>query len=970
MFRITDLTVKCYFWLPNSIQNQVQNWSLSNAKNRLSKRLGGFTGGNLLKGVNIIKGYPFYYYQAAPSNWAELVFESKSDMQEYIRGSKTEVQKYIGRQVEYDETDVDPVLRFLIEKKIRNCSMIDVNISDDDVGQSIYDVTMKDINPSTAPTIYPSPLVAAIDGEMYSPEITNFPDMLRLDCPIRMFSYVTQELGKPETRKNYCIVIGDCIPVKDTIVYVVRTEKELIEKLCNLIIETDPTILTGYNIHAFDFEYLNTRLAIYAGRLKCLDRCAANTFSDFTHIAGPRGAKYTTIDMKGRLIFDMILFYRDFLPDRLKSYKLDSVCEHYGLETKKQDMPYRDLNMIFRDSDCHDPTAASRMVKAVEYCVQDAYLCILLMEKKNVFGSCCGFSTVVGLNPDQIITKGQIAKGDAFLLRYARWYSEVGRIILTRRTNTEIKYDGGYVRCYKPGFHKNVACADVQSMYPSLMKGLNLCPTTLRDVNDDEDSTDNIVEVRYRTIERTTKFQIEADTMIEDTYSDHSDSDDEVAEAEIPKKKSSKLNDIIEITKDVVQTFRFVSDSVRVGLIPMAIKELLSERKKRRDEMKTTTSAEKIADLDAEQNALKIMANSLYGAMGNQFPRCRSCVEVASSVTTMGQNAIKSVNRYFKNLGNVVIYNDTDSVMFRSDAICKELYRGREATDYDRLRDEHYKIIRKMNPGAPDEGVMPKSLVMECEKFIIAGIYLKPKMYILWTYDGRTPDGKLKVKMVPKGVPLARRDCCGALLVVYEALIISIYEEVGYVDSLQIVLSFLEGFESLDFSQFVTVSRYRGSYKSANAPMAVLANKMISFGLPVAAGDRLSYVIYTTDEWEENPRTKPSPSMRYATKEMLPSIEGARIDYVYYFTNRIASRLHGVFSVCFPELKDVECTKDPDDGTIGDCIERCRTLVNKERSFDEAITYLSRAIRKLKKITKGLERTPTESIRDLYMSKR
>ena len=78
----------------------------------------------------------------------------------------------------------------------------------------------------------------------------------------------------------------------------------------------------------------------------------------------------------------------------------------------------------------------------------------------------------------------------------------------------------------------------------------------------------------------------------------------------------------------------------------------------------------KIKSLDIEQNALKILANSGYGAMGNQHFRYFK-LENAEAITTTGQFVIRYIDRevnkflqeIFKSKRDRVIISDTDSVV-------------------------------------------------------------------------------------------------------------------------------------------------------------------------------------------------------------------------------------------------------------------------------------------------------------------
>jgi DNA polymerase delta subunit 1 len=110
---------------------------------------------------------------------------------------------------------------------------------------------------------------------------------------------------------------------------------------------------------------------------------------------------------------------------------------------------------------------------------------------------------------------------------------------------------------------------------------------------------------------------------------------------------------------------------VKEGLLPRILRNLLSNRKAVKQQLKAATDPTLIKSLDGRQYALKICANSIYGFTGEpagQLP----CIEISQSTTAFGRDMIvetKSVieQTYTKKNGfpfdSQVIYGDTDSVM-------------------------------------------------------------------------------------------------------------------------------------------------------------------------------------------------------------------------------------------------------------------------------------------------------------------
>ena len=68
--------------------------------------------------------------------------------------------------------------------------------------------------------------------------------------------------GSKDIYKNHCLVLNDCDKISniDNVeIDECNSEKELLIKWRNLILEEDPDIIIGYNIFGFDYEFLFRR---------------------------------------------------------------------------------------------------------------------------------------------------------------------------------------------------------------------------------------------------------------------------------------------------------------------------------------------------------------------------------------------------------------------------------------------------------------------------------------------------------------------------------------------------------------------------------------------------------------------------------------------------------------------------------------------------------------------------------------
>ena len=161
--------------------------------------------------------------------------------------------------------------------------------------------------------------------------------------------------------------------------------------------------------------------------------------------------------------------------------------------------------------------------------------------------------------------------------------------------------EGGYVHAIRPGIYRWVVVLDFKSMYPSIIISRNLCFTTLSPAG----------------------------------------------------------------TTVAPSGARFLASSVRKGLIPGILSQLLADRDRFRREQRSAPSAELREYYDGLQNAVKVLMNSFYGVLASSFYRFTN-KEIGAAITSFAREAITSIIRELEAEGHEVVYSDTDSVFVRS----------------------------------------------------------------------------------------------------------------------------------------------------------------------------------------------------------------------------------------------------------------------------------------------------------------
>ena len=191
---------------------------------------------------------------------------------------------------------------------------------------------------------------------------------------------------------------------------------------------------------------------------------------------------------------------------------------------------------------------------------------------------------------------------EGFLARLAHKQGHKFPTVLT--VNVGAKYKGAYVHHpeEKAGIHRNVHVADFAAMYPSIIETWNMCPSTIIEGEIDPDSDDAFA------------------------YSP-------------------------------LTGFGFRTE--RLGILPLAVTQLLQLRKKWNDAKSAATPGTPAwVEADRRSSAYKITANSFYGVIGDATSRHYDR-RVAESVTQCGKWLILETLKAAELRGMKVIYADS-----------------------------------------------------------------------------------------------------------------------------------------------------------------------------------------------------------------------------------------------------------------------------------------------------------------------
>ena len=168
------------------------------------------------------------------------------------------------------------------------------------------------------------------------------------------------------------------------------------------------------------------------------------------------------------------------------------------------------------------------------------------------------------------------------------------------------------------------------------------------------------------------------------------------------------------------------------GFIPSTLEGIVSRRMEVKKEAKAENDPEKKKLLDVKQQALKILANSMYGYFG--FARARwYSREGAEAIAAYGRGYIHKTIAEAEHQGFKVVYGDTDSVYITKP----------EEQDKQKLLEDAKIFAKKIN------SQLPEAMELEFQGFYPRGIFITKKRYALMDDKG---------SLTIKGLETRRRD--------------------------------------------------------------------------------------------------------------------------------------------------------------------------------------------------------------------
>jgi DNA polymerase elongation subunit (family B) len=545
-------------------------------------------------------------------------------------------------------------------------------------------------------------------------------------------------------------------------------EADMLNTFLDLIQDAD--VLSGWNSEGFDIPYTVNRVT------KVLSKEDTKRFCLWNCLPKKReyekfGKTATTYDFIGRVHIDSLELYRKYTYEERHTYRLDAIAE-YELGQRKTQYEGT-LDQLYNND----------FKTFVEYNIND---CKLLddLDKKLKFIDLA--NTIAHENTVLLATTmGAVAVTEQAIINEAH---RRGMIVPNRKKMEEhgdTQAAGAYVAYPKKGIHEWIGSLDINSLYPSAIRALNMGPETIVGQLRQDGTKDFIAAEMSKGKSFASAWEGIFGSL---EYS-------AVMNREVGREVTVDWEGGGSDTLSAAQAYDLIFDSNQPwmisangtiftyeteGVISGLLARWYKERKEMQAKLKECIQAgNKIEEeyWDKRQLVKKILLNSLYGAILN--PGCRFFDNrIGQSTTLTGRQIAKhmasKVNEIitgeYDHIGRAVIYGDTDSCYFSAyTTLKKDIEKGlipwnRESVVelYDTIGDTVNGTFVKF---MQDAFHVPRTRaeVIKAGREIVAskGLFITKKRYAVLYYDkeGKRADTEGKPgKIKAMGLDLKRSD--------------------------------------------------------------------------------------------------------------------------------------------------------------------------------------------------------------------
>lgn len=490
-------------------------------------------------------------------------------------------------------------------------------------------------------------------------------------------SYVTVAIPPKEWNGNIEEEFKKLMPEIDSNLIIVKSEYELLLTTLDLINDCD--LLSGWNSDFYDMPYLVKRTEMVLGRKTSQKWCFMGAkYPKFREVE-KFGIKNLSVSLSGRIHLDYLQLFKKFTFEGRASFALAAIAD------EELEIPKLDYDGTLEELYHND------FIKFLKYNIRDTQILHKLDEKFNFIALANQMAHDNTVPLDAVL--GTVKLVETGIINYA--HNVMHKIVADKEMRpSQGKVEGAIVMTPKIGLHEWLGSCDINSLYPSCIRSLNISPEKIigqftafeddwRGIWNDDDVMHTLV------LENSEKYE----------------------------STGKEWKNILLENKWAVSAYGTVFDqSNGMGVVPEVLTNWFEERKKLQAKKKEWSNKvseleknkanikeiklakEMVAKYDLFQNTKKIQLNSTYGSLLSRWFRFFD-ERMGASVTATGRqittHMIKMAGKYLTNHiyelnktteidddGKVahvytsecpiIIYSDTDSVFFNTMAKNKE----------------------------------------------------------------------------------------------------------------------------------------------------------------------------------------------------------------------------------------------------------------------------------------------------------
>ncbi|XP_067429067.1 DNA polymerase zeta catalytic subunit isoform X1 [Thunnus thynnus] len=619
-------------------------------------------------------------------------------------------------------------------------------------------------------------------------------------------------------------------------------EKMLFQELVTVMRRFDPDILVGYEVQMHSWGYLLQRAAALRLDLcQQLSRVPGDSKENrFTADRDEYGADtMSEINIIGRITLNLWRVMKT--EATLNSYSFENVAFH----VLHQRFPLYSPRTL---SDWFDHNTHLYRWKVVDHYVSRVRGTMQLLQQHDIIGKTSELARLFGIQFLHVLTRGSQYRVESMMLRVAKPlnYIPVTPSIQQRAQQRAPQCIPLVMEPESRFYSNSVIVLDFQSLYPSIIIAYNYCFSTCLGHVDSLGTPD--------------EFKFGCTSL------------------RVPPDLLYQLRNDITVSPNGVA---FVKSSVRKGVVPSMLEEILNTRIMVKQSMKSYKQDKALMKLlDARQLGLKLIANVTFGYAAANYSGRMPSVEVGDSIVHKAretlERAIKLVNDT-KKWGARVVYGDTDSMFV--------LLKGATKEQAFKIGNEIAEAVTATNP---------KPVKLKFEKVYLPCVLQTKKRYVGYMYENL--DQKEPV-FDAKGIETVRRDGCPAVSKILERSIKLLFETRDISQVKQFVqrqcLKVLDGRASMQDLTFAKEYRGSSSYRpGACVPALELTRRMMAYDrrLEPRVGERVPYVIVYG---------MPGVPLIQLVRRPMEALQdpSLRLNATYYITKQILPPLARMFQL-------------------------------------------------------------------------